>query len=261
MVFARWLGTGWLCLTAGCAPAIRDFAFQADHPLHGKRIGVIYSPSGQPGSEGVDEHDLEDFLRSLGATLRAHGRNSEFVDLTGNRTIGPFPRVELPDTGFLGRIMKGFYAVPDSGALARLPDSLDCLLLISGLSFTGGMPVEDTTGVRERTAALMHAMDFAPLRPGEIPGAPNAGVRPHASVDGDWGGADGTEGTAFRYLLWDRRARRPLAYSPISVSRTKRFGGETTTFSQDADRIGQVLLRELVKPKAVAGASTAGHPR
>jgi hypothetical protein len=245
----------------GCAPVIKDYAFQPEHPLHGKRIGVIYSRSGQPGSEGVDEHDLEDFLRSLSATLRTHGRNSEFVDLTGNRAIGPFPRAGLPDTGFLGQISNGFYAVPDSGAQARLPDSLDCLLLISGLSFSGGTPVEDTVGVGERTAALLSGNDFAPIRPGDIPGAPILRVGTHPSVDGDWGGADGTEGTAFRFLIWDRHARRPLAYSHIHMKQSKRFGSETTTFSEDAERIGQLLLRELTKPMASPGATAARPPR
>lgn len=255
-LLARGWVAGWLCLAMGCAPVIRNFTFPREHPLYGKRIGIIYSPSGEPGSEGVDDHDLHEFLGALGKTLGTHVQNSEFVDLTANRAIGPFPRAGLPDTGFLGGITTGFYAVPDSQALSRLPDSLDCLLFISGLSFTGGSPVEDTLGAGHRSAAILEGIGFtgvAPIGAARIPGMP--GMRPTLNLSGD-DGPDATEGTAFRYLVWDRRARRPLAYSPLRMRQSKRFGAEGTSFGEDAERIGQKLLRELAKPMRAGRSSS-----
>ena len=253
-LLARGLAAGWLCLAMGCAPVIRNFTFPQEHPLYGKRIGIIYSPSGGPGSEGVDDHDLHEFLGALGKTLGTHGQNSEFVDLTANRAIGPFPRAGLPDTGFLGGITTGFYAVPDSEALSRLPDSLDYLLFISGLSFTGGSPVEDTLGAGQRSAAIMAGIGVAAIGAAQLAGVP--GTRVTLSISGDEG-PDATEGTAFRYLVWDRRSRRPLAYSPLRMRQGKRFGAESTTFTQDAERIGQTLLRKLTMPMGASRSSSA----
>jgi hypothetical protein len=248
---ARGTVAAWILAAAACAPVIKDFRFAEGDPLHGKRIGVVYSRSGPEGSEGVDGKDLHEFLGALASTLGTHGRDARFVDLTESKDIGPFPRVALPDTGMLGRITQGYYAVPDSPGTERIPDSLDYLLLISGLSFTGGSPIEDTSGATHRSLAWLDAMNMGmdPLRPPGSAGALRVapGVRVGVSLSGESDRGDATEGTEFRYLVWDRRAEGPLAYKRIRMRQAKSFGSETTTFAQDAERIGQTLLKELTK--------------
>lgn len=248
------IGLGLTVFLGGCAPVIKDFNFEAGHPLHEKRIGVVFSRSGPPGSEGVDSHDLGEFLTAFGRGLNAHSRHATFVDLTSRNDLGPFALVSLQDTGLLGGISKATYAVPDSATLRSLPDSLDCLLLIRDLSFMGGTPIADTIDSEARFAAGMRAMEMGMgMMPGmnPIPGAskgPGMGVAfGPALSNSDNGRGSADETTTFRYMIWDLRANKPVKFNLARLHEGKSFGSETTTFAQDGEMMGQILLRKLAK--------------
>lgn len=262
------MGSGLTVLLAGCAPVIKDFNFDDGHPLHQKRIGVVFSRSGTPGSEGVDAHDLGEFLAAFGRGLKEHSRNATFIDLTGRNDLGPFALVSLQDTGLFGGVSMATYAVPDSSTLRTLPDSLDCLLLIKELSCMGGTPIADTIGSEARFAAGMLMMGVGVgLMQGVNPitgkaNAPGmgAGFGPTLSMSDD-GRGSADETTAFRYMIWDLRTNKAVEFNLAKMHEGKSFGSETTTFAQDGERMGQVLMRKLTRtrkpsrtpPKAVPG--------
>lgn len=251
------IGLGLIVLLAGCAPVIKDFNFDNGHPLLQKRIGVVFSRSGPPGSEGVDAHDLGEFLTALGRGLKKHTRNATFIDLTGRNDLGPFALVSLKDTGRFGGVSMATYAVPDSSTLRTLPDSLDCLLLIRDLSFMGGTPIADTTGSQARFAAGMLMMGMGvgmSLMPGMGVGFGPA----FPMTDDSRGSADET--TTFRYMIWDLRAGKAVEFNKAEMHQGKSFGSETTTFAQDGERMGQVLMRKLTKPRKPSRTPSKADP-
>jgi len=238
----------------GCAPVIKEFQFDGNSPLHGKRIGVVYSRSGVPGSEGVDERDLREFLGALGKGLGNHARNVEFVNLTGRDNWGPPKRIIKKEPKLLGDSVKALYTLPDSTSLQSLSDSLDFVFSIGELFFSGGSPWMDTTGSRPNFGAF-------PSGP-SIPVARTMGGGLVATVginlpEGDSRGSD-QEWTTLRYVIWNIGKHEAITFDEARMKQSKSFGGETTTFAQDGERMGQIILKKLQKPRKTA---LVGTPR
>lgn len=226
---ANGLLAGLALLVAGCTPvhrAARVSDWDLGHPMKGKRVGIAYARGSVPGAEGIDERHLGEFLGGLASAIKA--ARPGVADYTEREDI-PWSRSEVrPDTGVF-RILERQYAVPDSSALRRLPDSLDCLVLMSAFSFGSG-PIDTPIPY------LPAARPEFPPKPGLPPDHMDA-ARP---MDLDRGRVE--DRASLLFVVWDIRQDTAMGFGRITGS--NRFSGEAS-FAQDGERFGRAILKRM----------------
>jgi hypothetical protein len=220
-------------LLAGCAPAIMNYKAAPSDPLYGKHIGVVFDPALFGALESVDPHDVRDYLKSLCKSLSNHGENLTFVDFTREKpALGKYKAYVAVKTGPLGDSIKTPYRIPERPLAQAAGDSLDFLLLIEGLSFSGGITVP--------------LISFGGYGGGVLPHGPGGPFVPQASSSAN----DGyEESSSLDFLLWNARTGEPADCGKAELKHKARFGTETTTFAQDGESMGKEVLGKLLARK------------